>query len=200
MKPLTHLSAVAMPLDQPNIDTDQIIPARFLGRERDEQVEGLFRDLRFTPEGKPRPEFVLNDPAYREAQIIVADRNFACGSSRENAVTALLDNGFKVFIAPSFGDIFANNCFQNGCLAIVLPEERCRKMREHLRRNPGARITVDIEAQTVTGPDNEFARFEIDSFRKDGLMKGLDDISLTLAYGDDIARFEARQKCDAGWL
>ena len=198
--PFTIVSAVAVPFDQPNIDTDQIIPARFLGAERSEQVEGLFRDLRFAPDGKARPDFVLNRPEYKGAEIIVAERNFACGSSRENAVTVMQDNGFKVFIAPSFGDIFHNNCYQNGCLPIVLPAETCAAMREHLRRSPGARITVDLESQTVTGPGNESAHFSIDPFRKECLLKGIDDITLTLGYEHDIAAFEARRKAEAGWI
>lgn len=199
-EPFTTISAVAVPLDQPNIDTDQIIPARYLGAERSDQVEGMFRDLRFTPDGRPRADFVLNRPEYRSAEIVVADRNFACGSSRENAVTVMKDNGFKVFIAPSFGDIFHNNCYQNGCLPVVLPAATCEAMREHLKRSPGARITVDLESQTVTGPGNESVHFDIDPFRKECLLKGIDDITLTLGYERDIAAFEARQKADLGWL
>jgi 3-isopropylmalate/(R)-2-methylmalate dehydratase small subunit len=192
LEPFEAVSAVAVPLEQANIDTDQIIPARYLSLPRDEMAPHLFRDVRYHDDGAPRPEFVMNKPDYHGAEILVAERNFACGSSREMAVTVLQDNGFKVVIAPSFGDIFFNNCFQNGVLPIVLPAERCTAIREHLRRSPGARMTIDLEAQTVTGPDNHSARFEIDSFRKACLLEGMDDISMTLDHESAIAQFEAR--------
>jgi 3-isopropylmalate/(R)-2-methylmalate dehydratase small subunit len=198
--PFTSLDAVAAALPTPNVDTDQIIPARYLAKPRPEQKAGLFHDLRFDETGKPRTAFPLNEPAYANAQILVAGHNFACGSSRENAVTALLDNGFRAFIAPSFGDIFYNNCFQNGCLPIVLPAERVAAILRELARRPGARISIDLAQQTVTGPDNETSRFEIDPFRKKGLYEGLDDISLTLTYNPDIEAFEARQKQGLSWL
>ncbi len=190
-EPFAQVSAVAVPMDQPNVDTDQIIPARFLALSRVEMAPHLFRDVRYDDDGTPKPEFILNTSAYKDAEVLVAGRNFACGSSREMAVTVLQDNGFKVVIAPSFGDIFHNNCYQNGILPIVLPEDRCIAIREHLHRSPGARMTIDLEAQTVTGPDNWTASFEIDSFRKDCLLNGLDDISMTLGHEAEIAAFEA---------
>jgi 3-isopropylmalate/(R)-2-methylmalate dehydratase small subunit len=200
MQPFTTFKAVAVPFDTPNIDTDQIIPARFLGRTRPEQVQGLFHDMRRNDDGSLKPDFVLNQPAYAGAGIVVAERNFGCGSSREHAVTVMLDNGFRAFIAPSFGDIFHNNCYQNGCLPIVLPAQRVAELRAALRAKPGAEIAVDLEQQTVTGPDGKVDRFAIDPFRKECLLKGQDDISLTLSYEKDIAAFEARQKAQVGWL
>jgi 3-isopropylmalate/(R)-2-methylmalate dehydratase small subunit len=200
MDAFTTLTAVAVPLDQANVDTDQIIPARYLGLPRDQQVPAMFHDLRFDTEGAPRPDFVLNQPAFAAAQIIVSDRNFGCGSSRENAVSVMVDNGFRAFIAPSFGDIFFNNCFQNGVLPIRLSAERVAVLRRLLREAPGATISVDLANQRVTGPDGQSDVFEIDSFRKDCLLQGVDEVSLTMTYAPDIARFEARQKVERDWL
>ena len=200
MDAFTTLSAVAVPIALANVDTDQIIPARFLGKPRVQQIGALFHDLRFDPNGQPRTDFVLNLPGYRSAQIIVADRNFACGSSRENAVTVMVDNGFRAFIAPSFGDIFFNNCYQNGVLPIRVAPARADALRAMLSASPGARISVDLAAQTVTGPDGHSDRFEIDPFRKDCLLRGLDDISLTLTYLQDIERFEARRRQEQDWI
>jgi 3-isopropylmalate/(R)-2-methylmalate dehydratase small subunit len=200
MDAFTTLTAVAVPLDQANVDTDQIIPARYLGLPREQQVPAMFHDLRFDTEGAPRPDFVLNQPAFAAAQIIVSDRNFGCGSSRENAVSVMVDNGFRAFIAPSFGDIFFNNCFQNGVLPIRLSAERVAVLRRLLREAPGATISVDLASQRVTGPDGQSDVFEIDSFRKDCLLKGVDEVSLTMTYEQDIARFEARQKEERDWL
>jgi 3-isopropylmalate/(R)-2-methylmalate dehydratase small subunit len=200
MEPFTTLTAVAVPFDVPNIDTDQIIPARFLGLPRGEQVGAMFHDLRYDPEGRPYADFVLNRPEYAGAGIIVADRNFGCGSSRENAVSVMVDNGFRAFIAPSFGDIFLNNCFQNGVLPVRLAAERVDALRAALRAAPGARITVDLVGLTVTGPDGRCDTFELDAFRRDCLLQGADEISLTLRYETDIARFEARRRIDTPWL
>jgi 3-isopropylmalate/(R)-2-methylmalate dehydratase small subunit len=200
MQPFTTLKARAVPLGTANIDTDQIIPARYLGRPREGQVEGMFRDMRFDETGRPKTDFPLNQPAYEGAQIVVGGRNFACGSSRENAVTVMLDNGFRAFIAPSFGDIFNNNCYQNGCLPIVLPEPRVNELLRYLLELPGAEITIDLDQQTVAGPDGKTDRFEIDPFRKDCLLKGQDDVELTLSYEKDIAAFESRQKAEMAWL
>jgi len=200
MDAFTTLKAVAVPLDQANIDTDQIIPARFLGRTRDRQVEGFFHDTRLDPNGRPREGVTLNNPAYKGARIIVGNTNFACGSSRENAVTTMVDNGFRAFIAPSFGDIFFNNCFQNGALPIRLDASRVAALRAQLQAHPGARIAIDLAAQTVIGPDGKADRFEIDSFRKDCLLKGVDEVSLTLGYEKEIAAFEAKQRQDMSWL
>jgi 3-isopropylmalate/(R)-2-methylmalate dehydratase small subunit len=200
MEPFTTLTAVAIPIDQPNLDTDQIIPARFLGKPRDMQVSAVFNDLRYDPEGRPRPDFVMNQKAFADAKIVVAERNFACGSSRENAVTVMLDNGLRAFIAPSFGDIFFNNCFQNGALPIRLDAARVAAIRAVLHAKPGSKITIDLANQTVTGPDGKADRFEIDSFRKDCLLKGVDEVNLTLSYEADIARFEQRQRSELSWL
>lgn len=200
MKPFTQLSAVAVPLDLANIDTDQIIPARYLGRPRAEQVEAMFRDLRFDSNGKSRPEFNLNQPAYKAAAILVTDDNLGCGSSRESAVTVMMDNGFKAFVAPSFGDIFYNNCLQNGVLPVRLPTQRVAQLRALLTQTPGSQITIDLPAQTITGPDGQIDRFDIDSFRKACLVQGVDAIDLTLSLEDDILRFEQRQAREMPWL
>ena len=199
-RPFDRLTATAVAIDQPNVDTDQIIPARFLALPREQQVPHLFNDVRYQEDGSPRADFPLNAPAAAGAEILVAEKNFGCGSSREHAVSVLVDNGFRVFIAPSFGDIFHNNSFQNGALPIRLPAERIREMLDHLARRPDARITVDLESQTVTGPDNWTQHFEIDSFRKQCLLQGLDDISLTLGYEADITAHERRAAAESSWL
>ncbi|MBN9487464.1 MAG: 3-isopropylmalate dehydratase small subunit [Alphaproteobacteria bacterium] len=200
MEPFTKLTAVAVPIDQANVDTDQIIPARYLGRSREQQVEGFFHDMRLDPNGRPREGVTLNNPAYKGAQIIVGNHNFACGSSRENAVTTMIDNGFRAFVAPSFGDIFFNNCFQNGALPIRLPVERVARLRVILHELPGATLAIDLATQTVVGPDGQTDKFDIDSFRKDMLLKGTDSIDFTLGYAQDIARFEDGQRRDMPWL
>ena len=200
MQAFTTLTATAVPIDQANVDTDQIIPARFLGHPREQQVDAMFHDMRYDANQQRRADFVLNQPAYADAKIIVADRNFACGSSRENAVTVMVDNGFRAFIAPSFGDIFFTNCFQNGVLPIRLPADRVARIRAILHELPGAEISIDLAAQSVLGPDGLSDRFEIDPFRKDCLLRGVDEINLTLGYEKDIAAFEARQRRELSWL
>ncbi|NDH61279.1 MAG: 3-isopropylmalate dehydratase small subunit [Alphaproteobacteria bacterium] len=200
MEPFIHLTAIAIPIDQANIDTDQIIPARFLGKPRPQQAAGFFHDTRLDPSGRPREGVTLNNPAYAGAKIIVAGDNFACGSSRENAVTVMVDHGFRAFIAPSFGDIFFGNCFQNGVLPIRLPADRVARIRAILHELPGAEISIDLAAQSVLGPDGLSDRFEIDPFRKDCLLRGVDEINLTLGYEKDIAAFEARQRRELSWL
>ena len=200
MEPFTKLTAVAVPIDQANVDTDQIIPARFLGRTRDRQVEGFFHDFRLDPNGRPREGVTLNNPAYKGAKIMVGNTNFACGSSRENAVTTMVDNGFRSFIAPSFGDIFFNNCFQNGCLPIRLPADRVARIRVILHELPGAEIAIDLAKQTVTGPDGKTDSFDVDPFRKEMLLKGADEVKITLGYDADIKRFEDKQKQEMPWL
>jgi 3-isopropylmalate/(R)-2-methylmalate dehydratase small subunit len=200
MDAFTTLKAIAVPIDQANVDTDQIIPARFLGRMRDRQVEGFFHDFRLDPNGRPREGVTLNNPAYKGAKIMVGNTNFACGSSRENAVTTMFDNGFRSFIAPSFGDIFFNNCFQNGCLPIRLPADRVARIRVILHELPGAEIDIDLAKQTVTGPDGKTDTFEVDPFRKEMLLKGADEVKITLGYDADIKRFEDRQKQEMPWL
>ena len=196
MTPFTTLTAVAVPLDMPNVDTDRIIPARFLGRTRAEQVVAMFHALRHDAEGRPVPGFVLNRPEFAGARILVTDRNFGCGSSREHAVTTLVDNGFRAFVAPSFGDIFHNNCFQNGALPVRLPEARVAALRAHLNANPGATMTVDLVRQVVVGPDGVEDRFETDPFRRDCLLNGVDDIGLTMRHEAEIAAYEARRAAE----
>jgi 3-isopropylmalate/(R)-2-methylmalate dehydratase small subunit len=200
MEPFTSITAVAVPLDQRNVDTDQIIPARFLGMPRKQQLEGFFHDMRLDRSGGLREGVTLNNPDYAGAQIIVAADNFACGSSRETAVTVMVDKGYRAFVAPSFGDIFFNNCFSNGVLPVRLPADRVARIRVVLHELPGAKISIDLEAQTVVGPDGRTDRFEIDSFRKECLLKGVDSIDLTLGYGTDIAAFEERQRREMSWL
>jgi 3-isopropylmalate/(R)-2-methylmalate dehydratase small subunit len=191
--PFTALDAVALPIAQPNFDTDQIIPARFLSRDRELGLaECLFRDLRFTADGVERPGFVLNQEAFRPAAIVVGERNFACGSSRENAVWALADYGFRAAIAPSFGDIFKNNCIKNGVLPVVLPADTVARLLGQLQQAPGARVQVDLPTQTVTLPDGSSVSFEIDPFAKYCLLEGVDEITFTLAQADQITAFENR--------
>jgi 3-isopropylmalate/(R)-2-methylmalate dehydratase small subunit len=201
MEPFARLDAPAAPFGVPNIDTDQIIPARFLWRKRrDGWGHLLFHDLRFNDAGTPKPEFVLNQDAYRDARILVADRNFGCGSSREHAVWALYDYGIRAVLAPSFGDIFFNNSFQNGLLPVVLPAERVAALRAMLDQSPGSHIAVDLEGQTTTGPEGVVDRFEIDPFRKDRLLAGTDDISFTLGQSERIAAFENAYEAKVRWL
>ena len=201
-----RLDATAAALDAPNVDTDQIIPARFLWRPRaDGYGQLLFNDLRTDEHGAPKPGFVLNRPEASNAKILVADRNFGCGSSREHAVWALLDAGFRVVIAPSFGDIFFNNSLKNGLLPIVLPEARCTALRAALNRMPAARMVVDLQAQTVSGPagvndGGGTDPFAIDPFRKQLLLSGMDDITFTLSQQDRIAAFEAGYAAQMPWL
>jgi 3-isopropylmalate/(R)-2-methylmalate dehydratase small subunit len=200
VEPFTKLTAVAVPIDQANVDTDQIIPARYLGKPRRDQVVGFFHDMRLDPNGRPREGVTLNNPAYAGAQIIVGNVNFACGSSRENAVTVMVDNGYRAFIAPSFGDIFFNNCFQNGVLPIRLAADRVARIRVILHELPGAQLSIDLASQTVVGPDRKTDSFEIDSFRKEMLLKGTDSITFTLGYENDIKRFEDSQRREVPWL
>jgi 3-isopropylmalate/(R)-2-methylmalate dehydratase small subunit len=201
MEPFTRLDATAIPLSRPNVDTDQIIPARFLWRKRtDGWGHLLFHDLRFDDAGEPKPEFVLNGDDYRGARILVADRNFGCGSSREHAVWALYDYGFRAVLAPSFGDIFFNNCFQNGLLPIVFSAERAAALRMMLMQSPGSHAVIDLEAQTVTAPDDTLDRFEIGPFRKQSLLAGMDDISFTLSHREQIAAFENAYETTVRWL
>jgi 3-isopropylmalate/(R)-2-methylmalate dehydratase small subunit len=201
MEPFLRLDAAAVPIGVPNIDTDQIIPARFLWRKRrDGFGHLLFHDLRFNDGGAPKPDFVLNRDVYREARIVVADRNFGCGSSREHAVWALYDYGIRAVVAPSFGDIFFNNCFQNGLLPVALAAERVAALRALLEQAPGSRLAIDLEAQTVSGPDGVVDRFEIEAFRKECLLAGTDDISFTLGHRDRIAEFENAYEAKVRWL
>ena len=196
MEPFTTLTARAVPLDLVNVDTDRIIPARFLRKPRSIGYgQFLFHDLR---EGDP--SFPLDRPEYRGAQILVAAENFGCGSSREGAVWALAGAGFRAWIAPSFGDIFAENSAKNGAIAIVLPHERVARIRDMLHANPAMELTIDLRQQVVRLPDGSVDRFEIDPFRKECLLAGIDEIGLTLRYQNEIAAYEARQRKQTPWL
>ena len=190
MDPFTILTARAVPLDLVNVDTDRIIPARFLRQPRAAGYEKfLFHDLR-----EADPGFVLDRPEYRDARILVAAENFGCGSSREGAVWALAGAGFRAWIAPSFGDIFFENSFKNGVLAIVLPHERVAAIREMLHRDPASELAIDLVAQTVCLPDGTKEGFDVDPFRKECLLAGIDEIALTLRYEDAIAAYERHQR------
>jgi 3-isopropylmalate/(R)-2-methylmalate dehydratase small subunit len=192
MKPFTTLSASVAPLRLANVDTDQILPGRFLRKPRSAGYDTfLFHDLRRGPDGQQDPDFVLNKPAYADAPILVADRNFGGGSSREGAVYALVDQGIRVVIAPSFGDIFASNAAKNGLLTIALPRAEIERIWEMAEADPEAPLTVDLEAQTLRIANQDAMSFEIDPFRRDCLMKGLDDIDLTLAHAELLDGFEA---------
>ncbi len=194
MEPFVKLTGIAAPLDRVNADTDQIIPKQFLKRiERTGFGQFLFFDWRFFDDGKtPNPEFELNAPALQDATILVTGKNFGCGSSREHAPWALLDYGFRALIAPSFADIFYNNCFKNGILPVVLPEEQVADLMARLQTEPGAQVTVDLEACRVFGPGGFEASFDVDPFRRECLLKGLDDIGLTLQHAADITAYEQR--------
>lgn len=202
MEPFRTLTAVAAPLDLPDVDTDRIIPARFLSKPRGAPGYDrfLFHDLRFADDGTPRPDFVLNQAPYREARILVTAENFGCGSSREMAVWALEAYGIRAVIAPSLGDIFRQNCLTNGLLPVILPGEAAAELRRRLHERPGAAVTVDLEAQTVTGPDGRCHRFEIDPFQKEKLLSGRDEIALTLGLEAAIGAFEDRQRRERPWI
>ena len=202
MEPFSTMAGVVMPMNRVNVDTDQIIPKQFLKRvERTGFGEFLFFDWRYNDDGTLKPDFVLNQPGYKDAEIIVAGRNFGSGSSREHAPWALGQFGFKVVIAPSFADIFHNNCFQNGLLPIVLPEETVQQIIENAERDPGYRLHVDLEAERVWDDDEQVvAEFRVEPFRRHCLLNGLDDIGLTLERDDDIAAFEANRSSHGGVL
>jgi 3-isopropylmalate/(R)-2-methylmalate dehydratase small subunit len=200
MQPFTDLHAKAAPLDMANLDTDQIIPKQFLKTvEREGLGKGLFYDLRFDGAGKPRPEFVLNDPRYAGAGVLIAGDNFGCGSSREHAPWALLDYGVRCVIAPSFADIFYNNCFQNGLLPVALPAAAVRVLMDEARGGNHV-FSVDLASQTVTSPSGQQFRFEIDAARKAKLLEGLDAIGETLQHAGDIDVYESRRALDRPWL
>ena len=194
MEPFNKLTGVAVALDRVNVDTDQIIPAVHLKRiERTGYGQFLFGPLRFNADGEPKQDFILNHPDILDPKFLVAGRNFGCGSSREHAPWALEDYGFRCIIAPSFADIFYNNCFQNGLLPIVLSEEQVSALMGKLTRQLGATLSVDLEAQRLWSDDEEFSfSFDIDPFRKRCLLDGLDDIGLTLLHEGKIAAFERR--------
>lgn len=192
MDPFITLTDHAVPFTRANIDTDQIIPARYLHRPRDDdQGQYLFRDVRLAPDGTEIADFPLNQPVWREARIVLGGANFACGSSRENAVWALYDYGVRAVIAPSFGDIFSNNSVKNGMLAVVLPEDAVATLMAEAEASPGAAITIDLPSQTVTSAVGSW-HFEIDPFAKRSLLEGLDELGFTLTHTEEIAAFEAR--------
>ncbi len=192
MEPFRRHTGVVAPFDQADVDTDLIVPARYLKRiERTGYAQFLFYSKRVRADGTPNPDFVLNKPQHREATVLVTGRNFGCGSSREHAPWALQDYGFKAIVAPSFADIFANNAAQIGLLTITLPEERVRQIMDTASTREGYQLTIDLEAQTVTDGFGRVDRFEIDAFKKQCLLNGLDAIGLTLQRAAEIARFEA---------
>ncbi len=201
MDRFTTLTGVAAPMPMINIDTDKIIPKQYLKTiARTGLGKALFDELRYNPDGSEKPDFVLNQPAYRKAQILVAGENFGCGSSREHAPWALLDFGIRAVIAPSFADIFHTNCLKNGVLPIALPAEICAQLMDDARKGANARITIDLEKQTVTRPDGRAIHFEIDPFQKSCLLQGLDEIGLTLKKDKAISGFEVKRKQSQPWL
>jgi 3-isopropylmalate/(R)-2-methylmalate dehydratase small subunit len=201
MQPFTTLTGIAAPLPLPNVDTDKIIPARFLKTiQRTGLGRNLFDTLRYQPDGTERPDFVLNREPYRRAEILVAGPNFGCGSSREHAPWALLDFGIRCVIAPDFADIFFNNCFKNGILPIKLPQELCDALAADAALSANARLTVDLERQVIVRPNGEEVRFEVDPFRRHCLLNGLDDIGQTMAHAPAIDAFEARRRTEQPWL
>jgi 3-isopropylmalate/(R)-2-methylmalate dehydratase small subunit len=211
MEPFRILTGLVAPLDRANVDTDAIIPKQFLKSiKRSGFGPNLFDAWRYTDHGEPgmdagnrqpNPEFVLNEPRYRGASILLTRRNFGCGSSREHAPWALLDYGFRALIAPSYADIFFNNCFKNGLLPIVLPDSAVDRLFADVAAVPGYALTVDLEAQRVTNADGSLAfGFDIDPFRKRCLLNGWDDIGLTLQHADEIHAYEARHLAEQPWL
>ena len=201
MEPFKKLDGIAAPLNMINVDTDMIIPKQFLKTiHRTGLGKALFDEMRYNPDGSENPDFVLNKPAYRKAQILVTGENFGCGSSREHAPWALLDFGIRCVIATSFADIFYNNCFKNGILPIKLPQETVDKLMDDAERGSNARISVDLETLEIRGPDGGMVKFEVDEFRRQCLLNGWDDIGLTLRDEDKITSYEARHKADAPWL
>ena len=201
MEKFNKLEGVAAPLPLVNVDTDMIIPKQFLKTiKRTGLGVNLFDEMRYTPDGKEIEDFVLNTPAYRDAKILVAGENFGCGSSREHAPWALLDFGIRAVIAPSFADIFFNNCFKNGILPIVLPPEEVEMLSQDAQKGANAVLTVDLEKQEITRPDGSVIGFEVDAFKKECLLNGLDDIGLTLKKEAAIDSFEKSYGAQAPWL
>ncbi|MBN8431034.1 3-isopropylmalate dehydratase small subunit [Microbulbifer salipaludis] len=210
MRAFTQHKGVAAPMDRANVDTDLIIPKQFLKSiKRTGFGPNLFDELRYLDEGQPgqdhsqrpvNPEFPLNHPRYQGASVLLARKNFGCGSSREHAPWALDDHGFRVIIAPSFADIFFNNCFKNGLLPIVLEEEIVEQLFQEMYAEEGYELVVDLEEQVVIKPSGETHAFEVDAFRKHCLLNGLDDIGLTLEDADDIRAYEAKRREQAPWL
>jgi 3-isopropylmalate/(R)-2-methylmalate dehydratase small subunit len=202
MEPFVTLDALAVPIDRANVDTDAIIPKQFLKTiKRTGLGVSLFYDWRYKADGKTlNPDFILNQERYKGARILVARQNFGSGSSREHAPWALLDYGFRAILAPSYADIFYNNCFKNGILPVVLDEAQIDRLIAEIPKTPGYRIKIDLPAQSVLLPDQTRWSFDIDPFRKKCLVEGLDDIGLTLAHKDEIASYENRKRSETPWL
>ena len=200
MEPFVRVHGGVVPMNRVNVDTDQIIPKQFLKRvERDGFGQFLFNDWRYNADGSDNPEFILNKPGYEGADILVAGRNFGCGSSREHAPWALGDYGFRCVIAPSFADIFNGNCFQNGILPVILPEETVQQIIEKAEKDPGYKLHVDLEAQRVWDDSEEVvATFDLEPFRRYSLLNGLDDIGLTMEREDDTSKFESQRGIHGG--
>jgi 3-isopropylmalate/(R)-2-methylmalate dehydratase small subunit len=203
MRPFTILTAVAAPLKIAKIDTGMILPGRYMRRHRrpgHDYGEAFLYDLRFDERGRSREGFVLNLPAYRDAQILVTDSDFGCGSSREGAAFAVMDFGLRALVGPSFGEIFQVNCIQNGILAITLPEATIHDLWRQLKERPRAQVTIDLPNQALIAPDGTAHGFEISPLRKDRLMRGIDDIDVTLEYREAIESFEAKRRAAIPWL
>jgi 3-isopropylmalate/(R)-2-methylmalate dehydratase small subunit len=201
MDKFTTLDGIAAPLPMINVDTDKIIPKQFLKTiKRTGLGKALFDEMRYRNDGSENPDFILNKPAYRQAKIMVAGENFGCGSSREHAPWALLDFGIRCVIASSFADIFYNNCFKNGILPIKLPQEIVDELMDDAKKGANARLTIDLDKQTITRPDGGVVTFEIDAFRKHCLLNGLDDVGLTLQKAPAIGSFEEKNKLSQPWL
>lgn len=201
MEKFTKISGIAAPLPLINVDTDMIIPKQFLKTiKRSGLGVNLFDEMRYDDDRNEIPDFVLNKPQYRDAEILVAGDNFGCGSSREHAPWALLDFGIRCVIAPSYADIFFSNCFKNGILPIVLPQEQVDILMKDAEKGSNARIEVDLEAQTITSSDGEVFSFEVDPFKKHCLINGLDDIGLTLEKADSIKSYESRLAAERPWV
>jgi 3-isopropylmalate/(R)-2-methylmalate dehydratase small subunit len=200
MEKFITLTGVAAPLPIHNLDTDKIFPAIYLKTiKRTGLAQWLFQEIRFRPDGSENPDFVLNQPPYRKAQILIGAENFGCGSSREHAPWALLDFGIRCIIAPSFADIFYNNCFKNGILPIALPKEIVDQLMEDAAKGANAVMTIDLESETISRPDGEKLQFEIDPFRKHCLLHGLDDIGLTEEKAAAIAAYEVKARLARPW-
>ena len=201
MDKFTKLTGVAAPMPRINVDTDAIIPKQYLKTiKRTGLKAGLFYEWRTNPDGSEKPDFVLNKPAYKNAKVLVAGANFGCGSSREHAPWALLDFGIRCVIAPSFGDIFFNNCFKNGMLPIALPQADVDKLMQDAEKGANATVSIDLEKQEITRPDGGVIKFDIDPFRKYCLLNGFDDIGLTLRQKEKIDAYEAERRRSMPWL
>jgi 3-isopropylmalate/(R)-2-methylmalate dehydratase small subunit len=203
MRPFTVLAAVAVPVKIDKIDTGMILPGRFMRRHRrpgHDYSSAFLHDLRFDETESPRADFALNKDVYRGAEIMVVGADFGCGSSREGAAYAVLDYGLRALVAPSFGEIFAANCLQNGILAVGLPQTAVDDICRQLENEPGCRITIDLPAQNLITPDGSIHSFEVNSTRKDRLLRGLDDVDVTLQFADAISTYETRLRTRKPWL